>query len=56
MMSADDLLGGYTCTPVVSQRSESGQEIILGAKTGKGMSYSVGLVTHADTSLCHSSP
>ena len=44
LMTGADLLGGCTCTPAVSQRSESGQGII-GAKAGKGMLllYSGGL-------------
>jgi hypothetical protein len=36
LIGGDDLLGGYTCTPPVSQRSESGNGI-MGAKTGNGM-------------------
>ena len=47
MMSGVDLLGGFTWTPPVSSRSESGQGI-MGVKPGKGMLlcmlYSGGLV------------
>ena len=47
-MEGADLLDIGTGTPEVSPRSESGQGIIMGAKTGNGMllcmSYSGGLV------------
>jgi hypothetical protein len=36
LTTRDDLLGGCTCSPEVSQRSEAGKGI-MGTKTGKGM-------------------
>ena len=51
----DSLLGGYTSTPTVSQRSESGQRI-MGVKGGNGMLlcmlYSGGLVVTHVTGDC----